>query len=116
MKLYRYRLGIDSIIEEVVDVQLIDDRLYLDEGDDFLKRICHESDINSGQLVMDWEYGWLCYNESQTTEDIRCDLTRILKNNIRHLRKQELELSARIARYECDINMLGECEIEKEDC
>jgi len=117
MKLYRYKLGIDAIYEEILNVQLIDDKLYLDEGNDYLTRICHESDINSGQLVSDWEYSWLYYNEPQTSENIRCDLTRIFKNNIHHLRKQELELSAKIAQYECDINTLGECEIEREeDC
>ena len=114
MKLYRYRLGIDSIIEQIDDVKLINDKLYIDEDEDYMKAICHQSDIASGQTVADWEYEWLCYNELQNYVDISCDLTRILKNNIHHLRKKVGELNARILQHENDIALLGECEIERE--
>jgi len=115
MKLYRYRLGIDTIIEQVYNVKLINDKLYIDEGDDYPKFVCKESDINSGEPILSWETEWLCYNEPQNEVDIRCDLTRIAKKNLHYLKKDINLLNARAARYEADINTLGECEIEREE-
>lgn len=115
IKVYRYKLGMDTIIERVDEVKLINDKLYIDEGDDYPKFVCAEYDLNSGNYVMDWEECWLCYNEPQNEVDIKCDFSRLMKEKLHHLRKEVSSLNSKITMLETDIEMIGEWECERED-
>lgn len=111
MKLYRYRLGIDSIIQKIDEVRLINDTLYSDNGEDYLVGLCSQSDLNSGLPVNQWENEWLCYNEKQDIKDVMFDLSNVYKTKLHSARKQVAELNARIERLDDDLATIQDCGI-----
>lgn len=117
MKIYRYRLGIDTIIERIDRVTLIDDKYYIDEDEDYLTPLCRQSEVNTGRYVNNWEYAWLCYDTKQNKVDIKCDISRLMKEQLHYLKKSVVEFNSKIAAIETELEMMVDYEWEREyDC